>query len=283
MYRVLIVDDDETILIFLSRLLKNRFDAEVFRAENGLEAISILEDQPIEAIFLDITMPVMDGVEMLKIIRNDNRFKDVPVVIMSAVAEKGIIDKVMELGVFSYMLKPMMYETAAKIIQQVFEILDKEQQQHNLFNKLLEKEGKKKKKILIVDQDEIFKEKLKIKLEDRFIIYDTNSGAKGLNIYIKERPEYVFLAENLPLLTENFLAEKMRTLFSSSQNSSENEDQNNFEKVHIYLMKPHLEEADEKEELGKISEADKKLFDEVFVKSVEEDKLLIGMQKALKF
>jgi CheY-like chemotaxis protein len=278
MYRVLVVDDDETILIFLSRLLKNRFDAEVFRAENGLEAISILEDQPIEAIFLDITMPVMDGVEMLKLIRNDKRFKKMPVVIMSAVAEKEIIDEVMELGVFSYMLKPMMYETAAKIIQQVFDLLEEDQQQHNLFNRLLEREEKQKKKILIVDQDEIFKEKLKIKLSDRFIIYDTNSGAKGLNIFIKEKPEYVFLAENLPLLTEEFLAEKMRSIFASSKKETDKTDG-----THIYLMKPPPKTSDEKEELKKVNETEKNLFDEVFVKSTEEDKLLIGMQKALKF
>ncbi|NOX18199.1 MAG: response regulator [Chlorobi bacterium] len=283
MYRVLVVDDDETILIFLSRLLKNRFDAEVFRAENGLEAISILEDQPIEAIFLDITMPIMDGLEMLKIIRDDNRFKTVPVVIMSAVAEKEIIDAVMELGVFSYMLKPMMYETAAKIIQQVFDTLEEEQQHHNLFNKLLEREEKKKKKILIVDQDEIFKEKLKMKLDERFIIYDTNSGAKGLNIFIKEKPEYVFLSENLPLLTEDFLAVKMRDIFPADKNSTGSDEKENAEKVHIYLMKPSPETVDEKEELKKVSEDEKKLFDEVFIKSSEEDKLLIGMQKALKF
>ncbi len=283
MYKVLVVDDDETILIFLSRLLKNRFEADVFKAENGLEAISILEDQPIDAIFLDITMPIMDGIEMLKVIRNDSRFKKVPVVIMSAVAEKEIIDTVVEYKVFSYILKPMMYETAARIIQQIFDMLQKEQQKHNLFNRLLEREEKLKKKILIIDQNEIFKEKLKLKLEERFIIYETNSGAKGLNIFIKEKPDYVFLAENLPLLNEDFLAKKMQAFFTSELNFSDDEENESEKKVRIYLMKEHKDIGDEKEELQKVSDKEKKLFDEVFVKSAEEDKLLIGMQKALKF
>lgn len=105
MYNVLVVDDDDSIALFMSRLLKNKFECNVERAENGLEALSLIEDLNIDVVFLDITMPIMDGLETLNILRKDNRYKSLPVVMMTAVADKAIVDEIMGLGVFSYILK----------------------------------------------------------------------------------------------------------------------------------------------------------------------------------
>lgn len=83
--KVLAVDDDFINLKLLkTMLLKNDFVEEVIEAKNGVEAIEILRSrEDIDLILLDILMPVMNGIEMLKIIKSDDSLKDIPVIVLS--------------------------------------------------------------------------------------------------------------------------------------------------------------------------------------------------------
>ncbi len=82
---ILAVDDDFINLKLLkTMLLKNSFVNEAIEAKNGVEAIEILRNRnDIDLILLDILMPVMNGIEMLKIIKSDDALKDIPVIILS--------------------------------------------------------------------------------------------------------------------------------------------------------------------------------------------------------
>jgi len=83
--KVLAVDDDFINLKLLkTMLLKNDFVDEVIEAKNGIEAIDILRNKDnIDLILLDIIMPIMNGIEMLKIIKSDESLKDIPVIVLS--------------------------------------------------------------------------------------------------------------------------------------------------------------------------------------------------------
>ena len=121
MLKILVIDDDSTIILFMSRMLKNKFDCNVLSAENGLEALAILEDEEVDLIFSDVTMPIMDGVETLRTIRKSETLKDIPVVMLSAIADRKVIDEVKELNVYSYMLKPLTYEVTYKNIKKIID------------------------------------------------------------------------------------------------------------------------------------------------------------------
>jgi two-component system chemotaxis sensor kinase CheA len=104
---VLIVDDDERNRYALSSYL-DMMEMEVFTADNGAVALNFLRSgKNIDVILLDIMMPEMDGYEMLKVLRDDHAFKDIPVIAVTARAMKGDDTKCMEAGASDYIPKPI--------------------------------------------------------------------------------------------------------------------------------------------------------------------------------
>ena len=89
---ILLVDDEENIRNLLGAYLKKE-GYNIFHSENGVKALEVLNREPIQLVVLDIMMPVMDGFETLKQIRNK---WDVPVIMLSAKAEDE--DKLFALG-----------------------------------------------------------------------------------------------------------------------------------------------------------------------------------------
>lgn len=88
---VLIVDDDFINLKLLEVLLKKYESVgKIFEAKNGVEAIDLLKKESIDLMLLDILMPVMDGIEVLKIIKSDENLKNIPVIVLSTDETKKI-------------------------------------------------------------------------------------------------------------------------------------------------------------------------------------------------
>jgi chemosensory pili system protein ChpA (sensor histidine kinase/response regulator) len=101
----LVVDDSITVRRVTQRLLE-RNGMRVVTAKDGLEAVSVLQDEVPDVILLDIEMPRMDGYEVASHVRNDARLKDIPIVmITSRVGEKHRA-RAIELGVNEYLGKP---------------------------------------------------------------------------------------------------------------------------------------------------------------------------------
>ena len=101
-YHILIVEDDKEILDGVGIYMKNQ-GYEVFKAQNGLEGLKILEKEEIHLAIMDIMMPVMDGITITMKLREHYDF---PVIMLSAKSEE--IDKVtgLNIGADDYVTKP---------------------------------------------------------------------------------------------------------------------------------------------------------------------------------
>ncbi|WP_342118785.1 response regulator [Pseudoduganella sp. OTU4001] len=105
--KVLVVDDDMRNLFSLASLLGER-GVQVVEAEHGLEALEKLKDEEnFDAVLMDIMMPQMDGYEAMRRIRADARFKDLPIIAMTAKAMPGDHQKCLEAGASDYLAKPI--------------------------------------------------------------------------------------------------------------------------------------------------------------------------------
>jgi len=103
----LIVDDDERNRYALSSYL-DMLEMKVFTANDGEAAMDLLKSgKSIDLILLDIMMPVMDGYEMLRLLRSDCLLKDIPVIAVTARAMRGDDAKCMEAGASDYIPKPI--------------------------------------------------------------------------------------------------------------------------------------------------------------------------------
>jgi len=102
---VLVVDDSPVIRRVMSVTFeKNGFEVEL--AEDGQEALDILEDVDVDVVFADINMPVMDGISMLKVIRQTAEWLHLPVVMLTGVGEEKDREAAMTAGANAILTKP---------------------------------------------------------------------------------------------------------------------------------------------------------------------------------
>ncbi len=105
--KVLVVDDDVRNIFALTSVLESH-EMQVVHAENGREGIELLDGTPgIEVVLMDIMMPGMDGYEAIREIRQDERFKSLPIIALTAKAMKADRDRCIEAGASDYISKPL--------------------------------------------------------------------------------------------------------------------------------------------------------------------------------
>ncbi len=102
---ILIVDDNPMNREILSRRVQQQGHSAV-PAENGREGLAILQEQPVDLVFLDIMMPEMNGYEMLERVKRDPLLRHIPVIMISAVDDLDSVVRCIELGADDYLFKP---------------------------------------------------------------------------------------------------------------------------------------------------------------------------------
>lgn len=108
-YKVLIVEDDPMVAMINAQYVKkNEAFSVCGTCRNGQEAITFLENNEADLVILDVYMPIMDGEETLKKIR-EKKF-NVEVIMVTAANDTGTIENTMHLGVIDYLIKPFALE-----------------------------------------------------------------------------------------------------------------------------------------------------------------------------
>lgn len=103
MKRLLIVDDQQGIRLLLNEVLKKEGYA-TYLAANGIEALSFAEEHELDCVLLDMKIPGMNGVEILK--RLKEKWPGLPVFMMTAYGELDIVQEALNLGAIRYFTKP---------------------------------------------------------------------------------------------------------------------------------------------------------------------------------
>lgn len=114
--KILIVDDDARNIFVLAAALEE-YGAEIIEAENGEVALEKLRDNVCDLILMDIMMPVMNGYEAIKAIRNNDTIKHIPIIATTAKSLKGDREKCMEAGANDYISKPIDYDVLITLVK----------------------------------------------------------------------------------------------------------------------------------------------------------------------
>ena len=108
MYSILIVDDNPNNLFTLRTLLENSLDAEVIEAESGFAALEKISEYQIDLILLDIQMPDLNGFEVARLIRSRSKFKNIPIIFLTAVYKSEDFKQLgFDSGAIDYLTKPI--------------------------------------------------------------------------------------------------------------------------------------------------------------------------------
>lgn len=122
--RILVVDDFSTMRRIVKNLLKELGFSNFVEAEDGVQAWGVIESHGgFDFIVSDWNMPNMTGIDLLRKVRQDPRFKDTPFLLITAEAKRSQILEAAEAGVNGYIVKPFTAATLNEKIQKIFERL----------------------------------------------------------------------------------------------------------------------------------------------------------------
>jgi len=128
-YSILIVDDSLPMRSVIKRTIKaaGYGQSELLEAANGQEALALLKSNWVDIVMTDYNMPVMNGLDFIKIIKKDDISKDIPVVVISTEGNKSKIKEFMDNGASGYITKPFTAEVIRALIINILGEVDYEE------------------------------------------------------------------------------------------------------------------------------------------------------------
>ncbi|WP_206605675.1 chemotaxis response regulator CheY [Pelagibaculum spongiae] len=121
---ILVVDDFSTMRRIIKNLLRDLGFTKIEEADDGLTALPILQTGRIEFLVTDWNMPGMQGIDLLKEVRADERLKHIPVLMVTAEAKREQIIMAAQAGVNGYVVKPFTAVTLKEKIDKIFQRVD---------------------------------------------------------------------------------------------------------------------------------------------------------------
>ena len=119
--KILIVDDFSTMRRIIKNLLRDLGFTNTAEADDGATALPMLQNGNFDFIVTDWNMPGMSGIELLKACRNDDRLKDIPILMVTAEAKRDQIIEAAQAGVNGYVVKPFTAAVLKEKIDKIFE------------------------------------------------------------------------------------------------------------------------------------------------------------------
>lgn len=116
--KVLIIDDEIHIIKIIQYKL-NSAGLEVVFAQNGPEGIKIANEELPNIILLDIMMPAMNGYEVLEHLKENEKTKNIPVVMITAKTQEGDKQKAEKIGVTAYIFKPFSPQAVLEVVENI--------------------------------------------------------------------------------------------------------------------------------------------------------------------
>ncbi len=115
--KILIIDDSENSIKIAKDCLENTGKYTVITQQSGQAAFMTAKNNLPDLILLDIVMPDFDGLEILKLLKQDNSTKEIPVVMLTALRSTQTIKQALQLNAYDFMVKPVECESLIKMLE----------------------------------------------------------------------------------------------------------------------------------------------------------------------
>jgi len=122
-YKVLVVEDSPTMRQFIAFALKRLRGLHIVEANDGVDGLKKLSAERFDLIFTDINMPVMDGLKLVSLLRNDAGYKNTPIVIITTEGAQEDRERAMALGADDYVTKPIQANRVLDIAKKFLNII----------------------------------------------------------------------------------------------------------------------------------------------------------------
>ncbi len=119
-HKILVVDDSTTNVVLLEAILDEK-GYQIETALNAKEAYAIIENESPDLILLDLLMPKISGFDFLEEIRKNEKTKNTPVIVVSALTDEENVEKIMKMGAIDFVKKPIDLQYLVERVENVLE------------------------------------------------------------------------------------------------------------------------------------------------------------------
>jgi two-component system chemotaxis response regulator CheY len=121
-YKILIVEDSPTMRQLMLFSLKKLSDVDLTEASDGVDVLRKLPEEKFDLVMTDINMPVMDGLKLLTMMKNNPTYKDIPVIVITTEGRDEDRKQGMALGAHDYIPKPVQTPHLLKVVRGILGI-----------------------------------------------------------------------------------------------------------------------------------------------------------------
>lgn len=118
-YHCLLVDDSPTMRQLIMFSLKRIPGLEVTEASDGVDALKKLPEKKFDLMLTDINMPIMDGLKLISLMKNNPNYKDIPVIVITTEGGREDRERGLALGAKAYIAKPVQTANLIKIVKEI--------------------------------------------------------------------------------------------------------------------------------------------------------------------
>jgi two-component system cell cycle response regulator len=190
--KLLTIDDSKAVRMIVKKAFKE-FDLEIPEATNGVEGLAAASKENPDMILLDITMPVMDGIEMLTKLKADASLRHIPVIMLTAEAGKETVLKIAKIGIRDYIVKPFSEDTLIEKVGRVIDlrpISDQEETRKRLTDPL---------NILLVEDKPAIEEQFKTGFSyDNWKVNCVTSTGEAIDAAQESKQDIIVISLSLP-------------------------------------------------------------------------------------
>ncbi len=117
MPNILVVEDSPTMRQLISFAMRRVPNSRVIESTDGVDALKKLSNEKIDIILADINMPVMDGLKLVSLIRNNDAFKEIPIIMITTEGAEEDRKRALALGANDYLPKPIQTQQLVKMVK----------------------------------------------------------------------------------------------------------------------------------------------------------------------
>ena len=202
---VLLGDNDEETHYAIRRAVLAELGCEILKARSGPDVLEKLQLHTPDVLLMDAQLPILDGAEVLQILRGSPRFSSLPVFILTTGMEQMLARRLLKFGVMDILVKPLPLGRLERLTSALIEIASRRPRAARPVPRLT-----KSSSALIVDGDKAFREYFTKAVGRRLAVAVAESGAKALELCHRAHVDVVFLGTDLGLVDRAQIARRLR-------------------------------------------------------------------------
>lgn len=205
----MICDDDASTRFAVRRLLTHHVNCVVAECSDGSEVLAHLEVEPVDLLLLDIEMPMLSGVEVLTALRASDRYRHLPVIMMSRERREEVVRTLVRLGIDGYVLKPLHADKMLAVLEPLRQRLASPSRPP--FPGSSTAAGGVAASVMVVHGRADYRRLFVQKAASIGPVIEAESGAAALAAYARAQTPLVFIGTDLGVIGRERLVLRLRT------------------------------------------------------------------------